>query len=92
MFIDLTPEQRAFRDDLRAYFAELIPSDQRQRLNSSGTAGGPAYRELIRRLGRDGWLGIGWPKEHGGQGRGPLEQLIFFDEANRADVPFPWSP
>ena len=37
-------------------------------------------------MGADGWLGIGWPVEHGGQGRGPIEQLIFFDEASRAEA------
>ena len=35
-------------------------------------------------MGADGWLGIGWPKEYGGQGRSPIEQFIFFDEAQRA--------
>ena len=39
----------------------------------------------MQQLGADGWLGIGWPKEHGGQGRGPIEQFIFFDEVQRAD-------
>ena len=34
-----------------------------------GEAGGDAYRELVRQMGRDGWLGVGWPKEYGGQGR-----------------------
>ena len=52
-------------------------------------AGGAAYRDLVRQMGRDGWLGVGWPKEYGGQGRTPLEQLIFYDEAQRAGVPMP---
>ncbi|MGB5268245.1 MAG: acyl-CoA dehydrogenase family protein, partial [Polyangiales bacterium] len=43
----------------------------------------------MQRLGADGWLGIGWPKEHGGQGRGPIEQFIFFDEVQRAGFPIP---
>ena len=42
--------------------------------------GGPAFREAMGRMGKDGWLGIGWPKEYGGQGRTPLEQFIFWDE------------
>jgi alkylation response protein AidB-like acyl-CoA dehydrogenase len=40
-------------------------------------------------MGTDGWLGIGWPKEYGGQGRSPVEQFIFFDEATRAGAPVP---
>ncbi len=41
-------------------------------------------------MGRDGWLGIGWPKEYGGQGRGVLDQFVFFDEVQRAGAPFPF--
>ena len=51
--------------------------------------GGPLYHEAMQQLGADGWLGIGWPKEHGGQGRGPIEQFIFFDEVQRAGFPVP---
>jgi hypothetical protein len=41
-------------------------------------------------MGRDGWLGIGWPKEYGGQGRSAAAQFIFFDEVQRAGAPFPF--
>ena len=40
-------------------------------------------------MGADGWLGIGWPKEWGGQGRSQIEQFIFFDESMRAGAPVP---
>jgi len=48
-----------------------------------------AYRAVIRRMGKDGKLGVGWPKEFGGHGFGPIEQSIFVNEAHRADVPLP---
>ncbi len=51
--------------------------------------GPPTYREVIRRMGKDGWLGVGWPKEFGGRGFGEIEQQIFANEAVRADVPLP---
>src|SRR5687767_13578673 len=51
--------------------------------------GGPLSKELARKMGADGWLGIGWPREYGGQDRSPIEQLIFFDEAARAGAPVP---
>ena len=41
-------------------------------------------------MGADGWLGIGWPKEYGGQGRPATDQFIFFDEVQRAGAPFPF--
>jgi len=47
------------------------------------------WRQVISRIGADGWLGIGWPKEVGGQGRPATDQFIFFDETRRAGAPFP---
>ena len=87
MFIDLTPEQRALRDELRGYFAGLAsPAERAEMLTERH---GAAYRAVVRRMGRDGWLGVGWPVRYGGRGFGPLEQQIFADEAARADVPLP---
>ncbi len=84
----LTDEQRGLRDELRAYFAAMLPDDVRYALGAPGE-GGTLYRELIRKMGADGWLGIGWPKEYGGQGRPATDQFIFYDEAQRAGAPMP---
>ncbi|MHB8340265.1 MAG: acyl-CoA dehydrogenase family protein [Mycobacteriales bacterium] len=88
MFLDYTPAQQELRAELRAYFAGLLTDEVRARLGEPGS-GGPAHREVIRRLGADGWLGIGWPVEFGGQGRPATDQFIFFDEAQRAGAPLP---
>ena len=45
---------------------------------------------MIRQLGTDGWLGIGWPEEYGGQARSMVDQLIFTDAAAVAGVPVPY--
>jgi alkylation response protein AidB-like acyl-CoA dehydrogenase len=87
VFLDLTDEQFALRDELRAYFAALMSADERAALLTERF--GVVYREVVRRLGRDGWLGVGWPREYGGRGLGQLEQQIFASEAARADVPLP---
>ncbi|WP_280450278.1 acyl-CoA dehydrogenase family protein [Nocardia cyriacigeorgica] len=87
MFIDLTNEQRKLRDELRSYFADLVTPEEEAAM--AVNRHGDAYREVVRRMGRDGWLGVGWPKKYGGQGFGPVEQQIFFNEAVRADVPLP---
>jgi 3-oxo-4-pregnene-20-carboxyl-CoA dehydrogenase beta subunit len=87
MFIDLTPEQVALRDELRAYFGKLMTDAERAELVTDRH--GAAYRALVRRMGKDGWLGVGWPREFGGRGFGQLEQQIFVNEAVRADVPLP---
>ena len=88
MYLDLTAEQRSLQRELRRYFDQLMTPARRAEL-TGGEAGGRAYRELVRQLGRDGWLGIGWPTAYGGQGRTALEQYLFYDEANRAGVPLP---
>ncbi len=51
--------------------------------------GDPTYVRYIRRMGADGWLGIGWPVEYGGQARGPVDQMIFVEESHWAGVPLP---
>lgn len=87
MLIDLTPEQRALRDELREYFQNCLTADDRAKIATDPF--GEAYMEHCRRLGRDGKLGLGWPKEYGGGGHGPLEQQIFANEIARAGVPYP---
>jgi alkylation response protein AidB-like acyl-CoA dehydrogenase len=87
MFLDLTPGQLALRAELRAYFAGLMTQAERAELLTERH--GAAYRDVVRRMGRDGWLGVGWPVRYGGRGFGQVEQQIFADEAARADVPLP---
>ncbi|TNM39601.1 acyl-CoA dehydrogenase [Nocardioides albidus] len=92
MHIDLEPQQVALREELRAYFAELVTPEIRAGLASATGEFGEAgvYKDVIRRIGEDGWLGIGWPKEYGGQARSMVEQLIFTDVAAIAGVPIPY--
>ncbi|MER6576297.1 acyl-CoA dehydrogenase family protein [Nonomuraea sp. NPDC001023] len=87
MLIDLTREQRALRDELREYFRGCLTAEDRAKIADDPF--GEAYMEHCRRLGRDGKLGLGWPKEYGGGGYGPLEQQIFANEIARAGVPYP---
>ncbi|WP_197375377.1 acyl-CoA dehydrogenase FadE29 [Mycolicibacterium baixiangningiae] len=87
MFIDLTPEQRQLQAELRQYFSTLISPEERDAMETDRH--NEAYRAVIKRMGSDGKLGFGWPKEFGGLGFGPVEQSIFVNEAARADVPLP---
>lgn len=87
MLIDLTTEQKRLRDGLREYFRDCLTEDDRKKIAEDPF--GDAYMEHCRRLGRDRKLGIGWPKEYGGAGFGPLEQQIFANEIARAAVPYP---
>jgi len=88
MIIDYTEEQKVLRKTLREYFSKLIKSEYHEDLR--GNEGGDLYKGLIRQMGKDGWLGLGWPKEYGGQGATTTEQLIFFEEALLAGAPVPF--
>jgi 3-oxocholest-4-en-26-oyl-CoA dehydrogenase alpha subunit len=92
MHISYTPEQEQLRQQLREYFAALMTPERRAGLaHADGEYGdGATYKEVVRQLGRDGWLAIGWPAEYGGQDRSVLDQLIFTDEAGIAGVPVPF--
>jgi 3-oxocholest-4-en-26-oyl-CoA dehydrogenase alpha subunit len=90
MRLAYTAEQEALQRELREYFRHLIPPEVRAEIGPNiGEHFGPRFRQIVAKLGSDGWLGIGWPVEYGGQGRGPVEQYIFFDEARRAGAPIP---
>ena len=88
MEIGYTAEQEALRQELREYYAKLLtPEVEAELAQSHGI--GPTVRRIVRQMAEDGWLGIGWPTEYGGQGRSAIEQFIFFDESMRSGAPVP---
>ena len=87
MYIAYTEEQEALRRELRAYYDEAADPRDPRSARTTGTASARPMRAVVQRMGADGWLGIGWPKEYGGQGRSQIEQFIFFDESMRARRP-----
>ena len=103
MDFSLTPEQEAFAREFNAYLDEhLTPEVQAEsevfmNMNPDtdpgvfgrGEYGGPLSKAFIRRMGADGWLGVGWPKEYGGQGRSLMEQHIFYETIWARRAPFP---
>jgi alkylation response protein AidB-like acyl-CoA dehydrogenase len=85
----LTDEQRSLQQELRTYFERMLTPEVRKELGGEGD-NPDLFRELVRQIGRDGWLGLGWPKEYGGGGASAYEQLILFTEVQRAGAPFPF--
>ena len=71
MYIGFTREQEQLRDELRDYFGKLMTPERNAALNDSSSeyGSGTTYRDTVRQIGKDGWLGVGWPKEYGGQNR-----------------------
>ena len=85
--LELTAEQRALKAELREYFTGL--ADGNDHRDMALDRHGETYQGVVRQMGDDGWMGVGWPKEYGGQGLGEIEQTIFANEAQRADVHLP---
>ncbi len=83
MHLALTEEQTELKQELRSYFVRLV--DEVEGAGSDEST----YIRYIRRMGEDRWLGLGWPKEYGGQARGPIDQMIFVEESHWAGVPLP---
>ena len=85
MYIAYPPALLELQGQLREYFRSLLTPGERD-----GAEIGPErYAEVRRQLGKDGWLGLGWPATCGGQGRSEFEQFVFFDEARKANAPVP---
>jgi alkylation response protein AidB-like acyl-CoA dehydrogenase len=83
VYLALTAEQQDLKDELRAYFAHLVEAVEAEGDDQS------TYLRYIRQMGTDGWLGLGWPEEFGGKGRGPVDQMVFVEESHWAGVPLP---
>ncbi|HWW52665.1 MAG TPA: acyl-CoA dehydrogenase family protein, partial [Acidimicrobiales bacterium] len=88
MYIGYDEEQEALRQELREYYAKLLTPEVEEALSQSGGVGATP-RAIWKQMCQDGWAGIGWPKEYGGQGRSAIEQFVFFDESMRAGAPVP---
>lgn len=88
MLIEYSASQRALQSELREYMSGIMTPELEAELAIT-EGGGPEYSKALRKLGADGWLGIGWPKEYGGQGRSAVEQFIFSDEVQRVLFPLP---
>lgn len=88
MYIDLTPDQKNLQSELSEYFEQLMDKFSYLSLDA-GEGMGSSAKDIYRQLGTDGWLGVGWPKEYGGHGKGEVDQLIFLEAAAKAGCPLP---
>lgn len=90
MHVDLTPEQKDLQAELRDYFTTLMTDEVKASIRNDELSANEPYRALIRKIGADGWLGVAWPEEYGGKGYTPVENYIFFNEAQKAGCPIPF--
>jgi 3-oxocholest-4-en-26-oyl-CoA dehydrogenase alpha subunit len=88
MYVGLSKEHEALRDELRAYYDELLTPEIEEDLRK-GEGVGQVSKDTWKKMAADGYAGVGWPKEWGGKGLTPIEQFVFFDESMRAGAPVP---
>ncbi len=87
MEIAYTPAQAALRNELRAYYDELLDDETMREVRADSV--GPTAKRVWKQMCADGWAGLSWPKEYGGRELDPIDQFIFFDESMRAGAPVP---
>ena len=95
MDFQLTEAQQQLQRDVVAYLERHVTPALEAELLAQQEGGGPDthphYSQFIRQLGRDGWLGLAWPKRYGGQERDAIDQYIFFDTvAGYYRIPIPF--
>src|SRR5882672_4047448 len=88
MYVGMSKEQEALRDELRAYYDELLTPEVVADIQK-GEGVGQKSKDVWKQMAADGYAGVGWPKEWGGRGLTPIEQFVFFDESMRAGAPVP---
>lgn len=87
MNLDFTPEEQAFRREVREFLAAELPDDIRERVRLGRRLSADDHLRWQNVLSRRGWLAAGWPREHGGPGWGPVERHIFDEECAAAHAP-----
>ncbi len=87
MDLNDTPEQAAFRGEVRSWIEQHRTEAPPRSGSSENTAYIDARRAWQRRLAEAGLAGVTWPTEYGGQGRGPIEQVTVNQELQQAGVP-----
>lgn len=91
MKIEFTSAQKSLRQEIRTYLEDIMTPELRDEVDATpGEGGGPLFWQALKKMGQDGWIGAGWPKELGGKGMSEIDQMIFVDEIMRSGFPFPF--
>ncbi len=80
MDLRFTPEEAAFREEVRAFIADNLPRDIKERLRLGYSARKEDTIAWQRILNRKGWAAYSWPREWGGPGWSPVQRMIFLEE------------
>jgi alkylation response protein AidB-like acyl-CoA dehydrogenase len=89
MDLRFTPEEIAFRDEVRAFMRDNVPDATRKKLIEGRRLAKNDLVDWQRILNKKGWAVPHWPKEWGGTGWSPVQLYIFRDELQQTPAPEP---
>jgi alkylation response protein AidB-like acyl-CoA dehydrogenase len=87
MDLNLTAEERQFRDELRTWLEANVPKDWKEWREKPMEESFPYLRAWQRKLYESGWAAVSWPREYGGRSASLMQQSIFWEEMTRAEAP-----
>jgi alkylation response protein AidB-like acyl-CoA dehydrogenase len=87
MDLRFTADELAFRDEVRAFIADHLPDDIRERMRQGHSAGKPDIVVWQRILNKKGWAAYSWPREWGGPGWTAVQRMIFLEEIQMFPAP-----
>ncbi|NMM05921.1 acyl-CoA dehydrogenase family protein [Polaromonas sp.] len=87
MDLAFTPEEQAFREEIRAWVQASLPADISHKVHNALRLSRDDLQRWAKILGAKGWLGHGWPKEFGGPGWNAVQKHLFEEECALAGAP-----
>ena len=87
MDLAFTPEEQAFREEIRSWVRANLPADISHKVHNALRLSRDDMQRWARILGKKGWLGYGWPKEFGGPGWNAVQKHLFEEECALAGAP-----
>jgi hypothetical protein len=87
MDLNFTPEELAFREMIRGWVAQHLPKDISYKVHNALRLSRDDMQRWARILGKQGWLGWGWPTEFGGPGWNAIQRHLFEEECALAGAP-----
>ncbi|MGH6911665.1 MAG: acyl-CoA dehydrogenase family protein, partial [Phenylobacterium sp.] len=86
MNLDFSPEENAFRAEVRAFIKDNYPADLRAAQDAGGQLTKEQYLAWHKVLAKKGWVAPSWPKEFGGTDWTPTQKYIWSEESARAET------
>ena len=87
MDLAFTPQEQAFREEIRAWVKDNLPADISHKVHHALELTREDMQRWAKILGKKGWLGYGWPRQFGGPGWTAVQKHLFEEETALAGAP-----